>query len=93
MKYRQHKGMLADSMETVVELDATIEALVDHINDVYADVCPPVSAANTTVADYGYDGRINWNTHIVIGDGHVCGFTDGPVQTKEELCLNDDPTK
>lgn len=32
MKFREHRGTLDDSMLTLVELDSTVEALVNHLN-------------------------------------------------------------
>lgn len=34
---------------------------------------------NVTIKPYGYDERIDWNTHIVCIDGKAALFTDGQL--------------
>ena len=84
MKIREHRGSLAESMETVCEIEPTLEAVVDHMHadkgwpGLYAKVTPET----VRVEKYGSgtDPRIGWNTHIVTIEGYgVYGFTDGPI--------------
>ena len=70
MKYRHHRGGLAESMETVREIEPTIAALEALLR-----------ATDVTVEKYGYgiDERIGWDTHLVCVNGIPAGFTDGPA--------------
>ena len=81
-KYRDHRGLLVDSMEAVKEFE-TKAALVEYLQggiDKYG--CGKYKCQNITIEPYGFDKRIGWNTHIVHLDGYgVFGFTDGPVNT------------
>ena len=79
MKLRQHRGLLADSMTTVIEIEPTIEALEQAIRD---SLSVQFSPKDIHVTFYCNDARIQWNNcHIVTIDGYgVYGFTDGPIQ-------------
>lgn len=62
MKYRDHRGGLDESMATQIEVN-NIDELKDHLNKTW-------NGLGTTVEEikfeyYGYDSRINWNTHLV----------------------------
>jgi hypothetical protein len=71
MKYREHRGGLADSMKTVREIQPSLGALA---------IALKVPPSAITVNKYGdYDKRIGWDTHIVCVNGSPTGFTDGPV--------------
>lgn len=77
-KVRQHRGSLADSMETVFEVE-NFDQLVDAINKSLAHYTA-VSREEVHVTPYTYDCRIGWNTHLVELDGYgVWGMTDGPL--------------
>lgn len=78
MQVRQHRGLLADSMKTVVTIEPSMEALAAHISSIYGE---PVSVEDITVEPYGNqpDERIGWYTHIVLVKGAPFGFTDGRV--------------
>lgn len=69
-KFREHRGLLEDSMKTVVDLPASTDALARHLG---------VEASRIEVKPYVYDDRINWDTHIVTMDGQAVGFTNGPL--------------
>jgi hypothetical protein len=72
MKYRHHRGGLKESMETVCDIEPTIEALAVLLKS------PP---SKITVEKYGeYDERIGWDTHIVCVDGRPVGFTNAFVE-------------
>lgn len=76
MKFREHRGNLEESMEAVVELEPTGQAIIDHINKLRALVdAPPISAIE--IDAYGFDARIGWETFSVrLPGGGVLGFTD-----------------
>ncbi len=77
MKFREHRGSLADSMATVVEIsDRT--ALVSLLAGRLGDYGFEFADRDLVIASYGYDHRIDWDTHIVTIEGYgVAGFTDG----------------
>lgn len=75
MKYRDHRGGLADSMKTVREIEPKIDALA---------VILTVPPSAITVEKYGgYDDRIGWDTYMVCVEGRPVGFTDGPCSTND----------
>ena len=79
MKFREHRGGLAASMETVVWI-TNRDMLIEHIRKLLAPFDIVVASEDVTIAPYGFDERIGWDTHIVtIKDHGVVGFTDGPV--------------
>ena len=72
MQIRQHRGTLADSMKTVVEIENTKKAVFDIVNKTI-----PCSIDSIQVKFYTYDDRIKWYCHVVTVDGYgVYGFTD-----------------
>ncbi len=81
MKYRDHRGLLAESLETTVEIPATKEALMAHLTAIHP-TSPVTDPATITVKKYGdgIDGRCGWDTHIVAVNGRAVGFTDGPLE-------------
>lgn len=72
MKYRSHRGLLEDSMATVVEIEASLFALADLLH---------VEPNRITVEPYCYDQRIDWDTYIVCVDGAPWGFTDSALKS------------
>jgi hypothetical protein len=70
IKFREHRGTLAEAMETVIEVDASLAALASLLK---------VKPKQVKVEKYMYDDRIGWDTHIVTVDGEAVGFTNGPV--------------
>ncbi len=79
MKFREHKGNLTDSMETVVDV-ADRKALTTLLRSRLEFYGFTFSDEDLMVKPYRFDNRVNWNTHIVtIEDYGVVGFTDGPV--------------
>lgn len=83
MKIRMHRGALADSMETVQEIEATLPAVVAVIE---ARLGMTFDPRLIEVSPYGgVDERIGWDTHIVTIRGYgVFGFTDGPLSAAAE---------
>lgn len=70
IRFREQRGSLDDSMKTVVELQATLEAVAKHLK---------VEANRVEVKSYGFDSRTGWEMFIVTVDGNGVGFTNGPV--------------
>lgn len=58
MKFREHRGSLSDVMETIVELDSTVEALIDHLNKVCGMF--EFKAEDLRLKFTGADRRIKW---------------------------------
>jgi hypothetical protein len=81
MKYRDHRGLLADSLDTTVEIPATKEALIAHLNAISSSGPKLTNPDSVTVEKYGHgiDKRCGWDTHIVAVYGCAVGFTDGPL--------------
>jgi hypothetical protein len=77
MKFREHRGGLAESMRTCVDLE-TKEAFLTHMRRV---VQPFVENGAFTLAfkPYGYDDRIGWDTVLVVLEGHCpIGMMNAP---------------
>lgn len=83
MKFRLHKGSLIASMATVVDIEATKQAIVDHYNSLQMLGAAPCTPQDIEVKPYGYDHRNCWDTHIVVCSEGVIGFTNGPVVRDE----------
>ena len=79
IRYRPHRGSLADAMLEAVELNGRDE-FIAHLRKAYASEVNE-SGTNVVVKKYGdgIDERIGWDTHIVLVAGNPYGFTDGPV--------------
>lgn len=71
MKYRHQRGGLKKSMETVVEIEPTINALA---------VILKVPPSTITVEPCTYDKRIDWDTYLVCVEGYVVGYTNAFVE-------------
>lgn len=68
MKYRPHAGGLKESLAQQVELERTREALVTHLNKIYAVSLNGslLRPADLIIKQYGYDNRLNnWQAHEV----------------------------
>ncbi len=72
--YRDHKGTLADSMDTVQEM-ADFAELASYVEK-------RSGAGVITVEPYSYDKRIEWDVYLVCNDGQAVGYTNGPVIAK-----------
>lgn len=79
-RFREHRGGLADSMATTVEVHTRAE-LIAHIKKLLSLFDVHFRFDEIEVKPYGgYDERIGWNNHIVtMPDYGVLGFTDGPI--------------
>lgn len=82
MRFRWHRGSLADSMETVEELSPFLPPLLA----ILVRSCPEATPDNVVVEPYfGRDERCDWDrTYIVKVNGGPVGFTDGPLLAEEE---------
>ena len=85
MKIREHRGGLSESMDTVLEIDPTIDAIVGVVNDALKPFNFEVTADIIKIEKYGngngIDECIGWDTHIVTIKGYgVFGFTDSPIK-------------
>lgn len=84
MKFREHRGGLADSMQTEVEL-VDHDALLAHIRHLlrHYPTAPEVTPETVDIQPYSYDERIGWTTYIVTLKKYgVVGFTDSPAVAK-----------
>jgi hypothetical protein len=80
MKFREHKGGLDESMDTVVEV-ADRDALVQHVRKLMAPWGFELDDSKLKVKPYAKDDRIGWpDTHLVTLEGYgVLGYTNGPL--------------
>lgn len=83
VKYRPHRGILADAMQEVAELQATVAAIREH-EAAFIEACG-IDEVRVQVYTRQEDKRNGWpETWLVVGyrNGHaqgVLGFTDGEV--------------
>lgn len=74
VKFREHRGSLAESMKTEVDVEG-LDGLLAHIRKLAEPwpTFPPVTSETVRVSPYGF--VTGW--HIVTLDGYgVLGFTD-----------------
>jgi hypothetical protein len=77
MKFREHRGTLAESMETTVEV-ASLDELLAHLAPIVAPIA--LTAERIAIAPYAIDPRIGWDTYLVFITGYgVAGFLNGPL--------------
>ncbi len=84
-KFREHRGGLAESMETVVEVETKAD-LAAHMRSKLAPFGFNFEDADLMVKPYGenglpmHDERIGWDTYVVTIEGYgVAGFTNGAL--------------
>ncbi len=78
-KFREHRGGLAESLETTVEVQTKAE-LAAHMRSKISPFGFFFEDDDLTVEPYGFDDRIGWDTYIVQIDGYgVAGFTNGAL--------------
>lgn len=80
MKIRQHRGSLSDSMETAEDIAPTIEAIKAYFIKNSDPIFYSLYQGDIEVKPYGFDERINWNTHIITVNGNAVGFTDRAIE-------------
>jgi len=82
-KYREHRGTLSESMETVKEFHSRSDFVKYLQNDFDKEFgVGEVDLNEVKIKKYsdGIDERIGWDTHIVsLDDYGILGFTDAPV--------------
>ena len=80
MKYRDHRGNLADSMKTEREVNL-INEIKEHLNKFYNQFGKEIEEVK--FKHVGFDDRINWDTYYVLQrlkgekDFTVAGMSDG----------------
>lgn len=76
---REHRGGYAESMSTSTLIDATAEALHEHVAASLERL--GIQDGAVTIEKYGTrrDSRNGWDTHMVLLDGTPWGFTSGPL--------------
>ncbi len=76
--FREHKGSLEDSLQTIVEVE-NLKDIQRIVNDKYFH---PVLDLKTEY--YTYDKRIDWDTYIITAmleeTRIVIGFTKGDIE-------------
>jgi len=81
MKLRKRLIPFEASMATTIEIEPTVEAVIQAIKETFPNIPVVVTDKTVHVIPYGYDGKSGWNTYSVsIDDWGVYGFTDGPLQ-------------
>lgn len=77
IQFREHRGLLKDSMATVIRVNTRDELLM-YLTPIVAPI--PLTAERLNIEYYTFDDRIGWETYIVTVMGYgVVGFTDGPI--------------
>lgn len=80
--FRPHRGQLDDAMKEVEEVNDW-NGLVEVVRKGYSGLLKPeeITRERLTVKPYGYDARIQWDTHIVnLENVGVVGFTNFPLE-------------
>lgn len=76
MRVRQHRGTLIDSLKTVIQIPATKEDLIDHINNVM-NLPVKFGTGSIRIVNQGKDDRIGWDSHLIVVEGlGVFGYCD-----------------
>jgi hypothetical protein len=78
-KFREHRGSLEDSMKTVRPC-YSFEELYAYCRVLLWPWYIEFTKEQLHIKPYGYDERIDWDTHIVTLDGYgVVGWTNGDI--------------
>jgi hypothetical protein len=81
MKLRQHRGSLAESLATEVEIYNTLHALSTYIARDLKQFGVSVEPEHVSVSFYAHDPRIPSDVYLVEVEGYgVYGFTNKPLQ-------------
>jgi hypothetical protein len=87
MRFREHRGGLAESMETMVVVDGK-KGLVAHIQKLLKPYSVTVIDSDVAASLYGSSGdaRIGWEkVYIVTVKGYgVIGFSDSAIEPEPE---------
>lgn len=77
MRYREHRGGLAESLSTTQEFDC-VESIMNHVSQCAAS--NGIKAESVNFKDIGFDHRTGWNTFQVSvvqrGQSFVMGHSD-----------------
>lgn len=90
MKYRDHKGGFAESLETVIEINS-FQELLAHLNKFYKPFGKEAEEIKFT--HVGKDERIGWDTYYVLlrlmGEENfsVVGMSDGKLENKDHIYI------
>jgi hypothetical protein len=68
VRFREHRGSLADSLATVVEIGGRDE-LVEYLRRSGAVFPIPIASPHLSIDYYAYDDRIGWDTYMVSVEG------------------------
>lgn len=60
MRFREHRGTLAESLATTTEIH-TRQELIDHLQPSFGSL----KIKDVVFSHYGYDKRIDWDTWMV----------------------------
>ena len=74
MKFRLHRGSLAESLDTVREVKS-LQDVQDYVRE-----NDPFPCTNLRCRYYMYDDRIDWDTWIITSDQGVIGFSNGELK-------------
>lgn len=81
--FREHRGGLAESMETVVTLPATKEALLAHVKEIWKDW---YKIMDVEWRQGEFDARTGWDTWLVVAIApnqappFFVGYMNGPIK-------------
>lgn len=79
--YRDHRGSLADAMDTARQFESRDSLISELQNSVDKYGEGKYDCSKITIKPYGFDDRIKWDTYVVHLNGYgVFGFTNGPVK-------------
>jgi len=77
IKFRFHRGSLALSMETTIEVYSKIELFCKIFQEHSKIGECDYRFEDMTIDPYGRDYRIGWDTYMVCINGNAVGFADG----------------
>ena len=75
VKFRFHRGLLEDSMDTVI----TVNSREDIAQAMSKELDMPVKSSSIGCKYYSYDKRVGWENYIITMGGNAIGFTDGEI--------------
>ena len=80
-RYRDHRGMLEDSLATEQRFESKAK-LIQYLQKKIDKYCVTLDCNNIKIEAFGYDKRCGWDNYIVSLDGWgVFGFIDGDITT------------
>jgi hypothetical protein len=82
VKVREHRGSLADSLATEVEINRTMYSLASYISQTLGYKVEPKDIEENP---YGFDARTGWDTYIILVKGRPFGFSDGYIPLPKKM--------